>query len=616
MSKKKNESEKLDTICENLITNSTDSQVTMQGIYRISLSHLASIPKLSSILIEKYTLQEQFKLFDAILVKCNSHSYNANKSILALKADVSYQLALLLIEFNKDELRAEIREEHLSKALALLDQSNILIQTHKLPLEINADQVALDLLKTFGTESIEGSYVKSFELAKTSFKDREEKLPAKHPSILSSLLTIAEIGKSIKDKDINIEAIKYAKLAYNMGITVNNLKAAAKALEIQADIFEFFGDEKLSLLLDEQAESLSPTTSTELKKSETSTTSKTKLEQIIIHGTINKNLIIIKEAIQESILDPIKIAASRGKWVDHKVSSGNIGVSGYLGGFLKNQLGELSSKENLEIALELCFEAVNLGIMSSEMKNPLCSAIFAQEYPETINNVLKKHPEYFVDGFILKTSLLNASEYAEKLLGHELSANKSYNAYFEKEITPYVVERLNNNIYKPIVKIITDASWNSSIEQNLLTLISEKYLTNTTFNLGTSYLGKNLGAINDIIKIVQVIAFKTIVSTILEQNSTNYSPISAFTKTYPEIVKRVLDDHPEYLCDNKTIIGICNQTLTELNSKNSEDNDHEEVTSKISVETDLVFAQNNNDKISVETEISGGIDNTLLEETY
>lgn len=616
MSKKKNESEKLDIVCENLITKSTDSQATMQGIYRISLSHLASIPKLSNTLITKYTSQEQFQLFNAILVKCDSHLHYSNKSILALKADVSYQVAHLLIEIYKDDLRAEIREEYLGKALKLLDQSNILMQTHELPLKIDADQVALDLLKTFGTESIDGSYVKSFELAKTSFEFREKKLPAKHPSLLSSLLTIAEIGKSIKDKGINIEAIKYAKLAYNMGITVNNLEAAAKALEIQADIFKSFGDEKLSLLLQEQAENLSPITSTELKDPEISNISKIKLEQIVIHGTVDKNIMIIKEAIQESILDPIKIAASRGKWVDHKVSSGNIGVSGYLGSFLENQLGKLYNEENLKKALELCFEAVNLGIMSSEKKNPLCAAIFALEYPETINNVLKEHPEYFVDGFILKTSLLNASEYAKKLLGDKLIANKSYNTYFEQEIAPFVDERLKDNVYQPIVKIITDGSWNNNIEQNLLTLTSEKYLTDTRFNLGTSYLGNNLGAINDMVKIVQVIAFKTIISTILEQNSTNYSPISAFTKAYPEIVNRVLDDHPEYLCDNKTIISICRQILTELKFENSENIKHQEIVTKTPIETDLLKSQNNTDKATGEIEISGDIDNTVVDETY
>lgn len=613
MSKKKSKFEKLDNVCENLITSGTASKTTMQGIYRISLDHLASIPKLSDILIQNHTAQEQFELFKAILVKCGSYSYTSNKAILALKADITYQLALLLIEFNQDESRAEIREEHLSKALELLDQSNVLIQTNELPLEINADKAAIDLLKSFGTDSIEESYLKAFVLAKASFEFRKEELPTNHSSILHSLLTVAEIGKSIDNKEINIEAIEYAKLAYNMGITVNNLKAAASALEIQADIFQLFGDEELSLLLNVQAQSLSPTALSESKESETSTISKIKLEKIVTHGTIDKNIMSIKETIQESILDPIKAAAARGKWIDHKVSSGNVGVSGYLGEFLKNQLGKLNGNENLEIALELCFEAINLGIMSNSNQNPLCAAIFTQEYPKIIDNILEKHPEYFVDGFILKTSLLNASEYSEKLLGHELIANKAYNSYFEMEMVPYIVERLNDIVYEPIVKIIADASWNSNIEQGLLTLTSEKYLTNTTFNLGTSYLGKNLGTVGDMIKIVQVIAFKTIVSAILEQNSTNYSPISAFTKAYPEIVNRVLNDHPEYLCDNKTIINICNQILTELKSENFDGNEPGEISSEILVETDLIVSQNNTDGSTGETEIAGGIDNTLVE---
>ena len=89
MSKKKSKFEKLDKVCENLITGGGAYKTTMQGIYRISLDHLASIPKLSEILIQNHTSQEQYKLFDAILVKCNSYSYNFNKDILALKADIT-----------------------------------------------------------------------------------------------------------------------------------------------------------------------------------------------------------------------------------------------------------------------------------------------------------------------------------------------------------------------------------------------------------------------------------------------------------------------------------------------------------------------------------------------
>ena len=99
----------------------------------------------------------------------------------------------------------------------------------------------------------------------------------------------------------------------------------------------------------------------------------------------------------------------------------------------------------------------------------------------------------------------------------------------------------------------------------------------------------------------------------LEQNSTNYSPISAFTKAYPEIVNRVLNDHPEYLCDNKTIINICNQILTELKSENFDGNEPGEISSEILVETDLIVSQNNTDGSTGETEIAGGIDNTLVE---
>lgn len=86
-----------------------------------------------------------------------------------------------------------------------------------------------------------------------------------------------------------------------------------------------------------------------------------------------------------------------------------------------------------------------------------------------------------------------------------------------------------------------------------------------------------------------------------------------FAQEYPKIINNILEKHPEYLCDNKTIINICNQILTELKSENSDGNESGEISSEIPVETDLIVSQNNTDGSTGEIEIAGGIDNTLVE---
>ena len=616
---KVSETNRLDEVCTKLITTGTVARQTLEGIMRISPGELAAIPNLSGIIRKVYTPQEQFELFGAILLKCNSHSLASNKAVLTLKADTMYHQASLIIRFNADETRAGVREISLSKALNLLDESNYIVQTQKLALKIDASKAACDLVKAFGKDEIEGSHVKSFELAESSLQFRTKALPSNHTSILASLLNTAEIGQSIKNAKINIEAIKYAKLAYNMAMIVENPYAAASALKIQAEIFQSFGDNELSVLLHTQAKGLLPVELSESKESkssssEISTTAKSKLNQMVVHGSIDENTMAIKATIQKSVLDPIKAAAAKGKWIEVTIA-GNIGISGYLGEFIETKLGDLNSEKNVKIALELCFEAISLGIMSSSKPNPLCAAIFAQKYPLTIASILEDHPEYFVDSFILRTSVLDASEHSSKLLGYELVENGAYNSYFELEIMPFVVARLNDIVFSPIAGIITNGSWNITIQNCLLALASEEYLTtSTSLGLGGSYLGLNLGKFSDMINIVQVLAFKTLVATIIEEESTNYSPISVFTLEYPKIVDRVISDHPEFLQGNKTITGICNQVLSTIGDEVSESKEQE---SEISIDevsatpTDIVIITPQTPTSSAEIEIVGDGDTAI-----
>ena len=49
--------------------------------------------------------------------------------------------------------------------------------------------------------------------------------------------------------------------------------------------------------------------------------------------------------------------------------------------------------------------------MNAQIYNPLCAAIFCQQYPDLVQKIVTTHPEYFIDGNILRISYLEASKY-------------------------------------------------------------------------------------------------------------------------------------------------------------------------------------------------------------
>ena len=75
----------------------------------------------------------------------------------------------------------------------------------------------------------------------------------------------------------------------------------------------------------------------------------------------------------------------------------------------------------------LCFEAINLGVMSNPMNNPLCAVALVRQHPTLVPTMLATHPEYFINEHILKSTLLNASTYAPDLLGKHVAVNGLYN---------------------------------------------------------------------------------------------------------------------------------------------------------------------------------------------
>ncbi len=527
-------------------------------ILEINANGLAKIVEFTSKFVIQYSdpiFQNQ--IFDIILRKIEIGSTPEKLDIL--KTEVLLSKAKAIIAINSTEERTQIKLENATEALKLLENANAL-QNHNITALIEDTTKALITMHP--------NPIEAFNLAKYSVEFRKTNLDPEHPSILEAYITTAQVGHIIGVRAIKIEAMQYADIAYNMALQLENKTHAATALEFLASIYKDFGDPKKASLLLEQSTSLKTITLKKIEYSKEqiddvipmSVESSRSLEIIKKHGISDDLTLTIKQKIQVSVLNPVHEASAQGKWIN-KVTLFEYGVSGYLNKeFISKTLGPvLNIPENVEVALMLGFEAINLGIMSNPMMNPLCAVAFVQKYPELVPTILAKHPEFFIDGHILNATLLNASDYGLELLGKDIAVNGSYNAYLETVMMPIIAHRLNTNVLEPVFSLIKAGKWDLSTQKQLLYYASEDYLTDVGA-IYTSTLGQNLSNLDDALNISRILIFKVLLDAITEYGSKNYAPAEVFAKNYPDLIKRILDDHPDYIT-NLHIIDICRQAI-------------------------------------------------------
>ncbi|HJD56260.1 MAG TPA: tetratricopeptide repeat protein [Rickettsia endosymbiont of Pyrocoelia pectoralis] len=125
-------------------------------------------------------------------------------------------------------------------------------------------------------------------------------------------------------------------------------------------------------------------------------------EFIFQRGDFDEFTLDIKEKIQQKVLNKIYINAAKAKWSRLSIL-GNLAVKGYLSDkYLARKLGVLSSAKNIEMAKMLCFEAICLGAINHPNKNFICAIEFTKAYRELTQKILTEHPEYFIDGSIMR----------------------------------------------------------------------------------------------------------------------------------------------------------------------------------------------------------------------
>jgi|GEM_PF-4639864 len=182
-------------------------------------------------------------------------------------------------------------------------------------------------------------------------------------------------------------------------------------------------------------------------------------EFIFQRGDFEEVTLEVKQRIQKKVLNKIYVNAAKGKWsildqLDKSIASPhkncnthalltttvprlmlsllfsklpfvcrffrNQEIKGYLcDKYLAKQLKDLASPQNIETAKMLCFEAICLGSINHPNRNFSCVIEFTKAYPELTKKITTEHPEYFIDGSILR-ACIDAKEVLKKLLGSNI----------------------------------------------------------------------------------------------------------------------------------------------------------------------------------------------------
>ncbi len=501
------------------------------------------------------------KISTTILDKLKTHiNLNHNKEITndliyALKAEtllIKGQNILKNIKANPEPINAL---NNAQIAVANIEKSYFVYQSifninkklvYKQTLDAQIKQTHKTLNDTIASIANVQEQFNLYELAlgkrKANFKEGQDDY------LVDLFIKLGAYGVKLPSLEVKLAAMKYNEEAYNIvckhNIDKNSAPVLFKILKNMKELAKEFGDNGKAKLILNQIEYIESDLMLQEEGKNNNENNRIYIP-ILEQGSSTETILNIKMQIQHAVLDEVQAASAIGKWIK-KIAIMNYGVLGYLDeDYLARELGALNSEENIKIARKLCFEAINIGIMNSENYNPLCAAIFAKEYPDLIKEILKDNPEYFVDGAILRVSLLDADTHSKRLTGKVLNENDSgYNRYFEKEMEEIIVERTKDTILLPIKEIITKKEWSPFVEQELTYRLSDECISQT--------VGNNLPQIPDMFNIVRILALREITQELEASGSMIFAPVQLFTRLYPELVKRVQENHADFV-DNETV---------------------------------------------------------------
>ncbi|CAD8161608.1 unnamed protein product [Paramecium octaurelia] len=324
-------------------------------------------------------------------------------------AEISYQIGLLMIETNQiDEAILEFQ-----KAKTLMDSSD----NYKLKFKIDF-QVAL-IQKLNGQKFY---YIKFLEelinkkrlhyaYINTSIKKDIQQLADAY----------AELFKDDAKQTILYQLLYFITILHETKFQYYQQKNPIADQQEQAKFQVNYKNSNVKWLKDQHSQEI-------IKRFDKNFFNTEQTRTLIIRGgIINEEEFQIKEQLQASTLNQIRQYTLEGKWNTSIITGFALNsVSDFISRkHLKNQLKEkLHQNQNFKIVLMFCFEAINIGIVQSNFVN----IGFANKFITKINkyenmqnfleDVIQQHPEYFIDGKILK-SLTNDQNVLIANLGEE-----------------------------------------------------------------------------------------------------------------------------------------------------------------------------------------------------
>lgn len=536
--------------------DSGDVKKFTNSIHEGKMIKFALYPKILDVIKEKTTPKQAQELYDLFISRINSGVESPALEIF--KANCLFAKGRLIIEQYSEEKSRDIKMEKYTEALTLCDEANILFINNEFErLSPKVLEYISEQIKNYNDP--QNAYI----LAKASLDIRKQHLEENTKTTLAALTSAAQAGlKIISPEDINIATEVHILCTRALNICTNlNLNSA------RIPLYEAMNTLHKDILGDQNKATIMAKLATAYREGNFQDGDKFSFNPVIKFGSIMEDVLEtelkIKKAIQESILDKVYTQAQNGKW--YEVQYGiEYGISGYITeDNIKKYIAPLGLDEEAHIntALKLCFESINLGIMHSSMKNPLCAAIFTQQHPKLTKEILATRPEFFVDEYILKTSAMPNSAISLDIVGkNSMVEIDSYNKHFEKAILPFLHSRLDEVLYNPLMELITAKNWNNATALQLKHLLSEEYLTSTGISgLSNSYLGRNLGEIKDIFNIIRVEAFKTAMEALIQNNDGNYGPLAVYLEVIKEsgieLLYRINENHPKYF-DATTVANM------------------------------------------------------------
>ncbi|ABE04715.1 Tetratricopeptide repeat-containing protein [Rickettsia bellii RML369-C] len=221
-----------------------------------------------------------------------------------------------------------------------------------------------------------GNISKGLEYLEEALNMNQKLYKCNHSSIAGSLDNVSLAYEKLKDTNKSIELCKQAYLMYvqTLGLKHSHTKNLESYIKIISPEF--------------------------IKNNETR-------EFILQRGDFEEITLEVKQKIQKKVLNKIYTNAAKGKWSTGKFRFLGIwGAASYLcDKYLAKQLRDLSSAKNIETAKMLCFEAVCLGAINHPNKDFICAVEFTKAYPELTQKITTEHPEYFIDGSILRACI-------------------------------------------------------------------------------------------------------------------------------------------------------------------------------------------------------------------